>query len=230
MQSEAVYLASTEASKHDRASFAATHMIHEALEKIVADEDLSRAKPKPRWRRFFLGARPTRRSPRCSPALRMKGETVDELVGFATAMRRHATPIFAGHPPCRRSAGGHLRHRRRRLRHVQRLHRRGFRRGGRGRARGQARQPLDQLALRLGGRSRRAGRADRSSAGARGARDRRIGIGFLFAPAMHAATRHAMPARRELRCAPCSICSARSRIPPGLGAGRRRLRCELDGA
>src|SRR6202023_3165389 len=27
-------------------------------------------------------------------ALRIKGETVDEVVGFALAMRRHATPIF----------------------------------------------------------------------------------------------------------------------------------------
>ena len=27
-------------------------------------------------------------------ALRAKGETVEELVGFARAMRRHATPIF----------------------------------------------------------------------------------------------------------------------------------------
>ena len=27
-------------------------------------------------------------------ALRTKGETVEELVGFARAMRRHATPIF----------------------------------------------------------------------------------------------------------------------------------------
>ena len=26
-----------------------------------------------------------------------------------------------------------------------------------------------------------------------------VGIGFMFAPAMHSATRHAMPARRELR-------------------------------
>ena len=73
-------------------------------------------------------------------ALRMKGETVDELVGFARAMRQMAAAGRRGLR--RRAAARYLRHRRRRPRHVQYLDRRGVRGGGRGRARGQARQPL----------------------------------------------------------------------------------------
>jgi len=37
---------------------------------------------------------------------------------------------------------------------------------------------------------------------------REVGIGFLFAPAAHAATRHAMPARQALAVEPFFICWA----------------------
>ena len=50
--------------------------------------------------------------------LRNKGETLDEIVGFATAMRRHATPIFPARARTRgRSARGYVRDGRRCIRH-----------------------------------------------------------------------------------------------------------------
>ena len=58
-------------------------------------------------------------------ALHMKGETVEEIVGFAQAIRDEAAPLTdRGRRSARpqrhwaRRAGGHLRHRRRRQRHV----------------------------------------------------------------------------------------------------------------
>ena len=49
-------------------------------------------------------------------ALKMKGETVDELVGFARAMRQMAVPVDAGLGGSH--AAGYVRHGRRRLQHV----------------------------------------------------------------------------------------------------------------
>ena len=57
------------------------------------------SKPKRRWSRFFPGSASDAQIAALLTALRMKGETVDELVGFATAMRRHAAPIFPGNLP-----------------------------------------------------------------------------------------------------------------------------------
>ena len=125
--------------------------------------------------------------------LRMRGETVDELAGFATAMRERVA--------ARRGARGRhrrRRHRRRRQRHLQHLDRLRAR-GRRGRrARRQARQP---------GRSpRRRARPTSSMRSASGStttpRRRRgaarDGFAFLFAPNFHPAMRHAGPTRREI--------------------------------
>src|SRR5579863_10758687 len=71
-------------------------MIHEALEKIVAGEDLSRVEAEAAMEQILTGAASDAHISGLLVALRMKGETVDELVGFATSMRRHAPPIFTG--------------------------------------------------------------------------------------------------------------------------------------
>src|SRR6202162_3665327 len=71
-------------------------MIHEALEKIVAGEDLSRVEAEAAMEQILTGSASETHIAGLLVALRMKGETVDELVGFATAMRRHASPIFSG--------------------------------------------------------------------------------------------------------------------------------------
>src|SRR3984957_17876848 len=71
-------------------------MIHEALEKIVVGEDLSRVEAEAAMEQILTGVASEAHIAGLLIALRMKGETVDELVGFATAMRRHAPPIFSG--------------------------------------------------------------------------------------------------------------------------------------
>ena len=92
-------------------------------------------------------------------ALRTKGETVDELVGLATTMRRLATPV-RDRP---RRPDRHRRHRRR-APDVQRLDDGGADRRRRGLRGGQARQPLGHRAVGLGRPARGARRADRPRA------------------------------------------------------------------
>ena len=86
-------------------------------------------------------------------ALRVRGETVDEITGAVAAMRSKMLRVKA---PRRR--GRRRRHRRRRLRLGQRLDLRVVHRGRRRRARRQARQSRAVVAF---GRSRRAGLARR---------------------------------------------------------------------
>src|SRR6201998_3842106 len=69
-------------------------MIHEALNKIIADNDLSRAEAEAAMEQILCGHASTEQIAALLVALRIKGETVDEVVGFAKAMRRHAMPIF----------------------------------------------------------------------------------------------------------------------------------------
>src|SRR5271154_6485847 len=71
-----------------------TKMIHEALDKLIKDEDLSRAEAQGAMEQILSGHASTEQIAALLVALRIKGETVDEVVGFALAMRCHATPIF----------------------------------------------------------------------------------------------------------------------------------------
>ncbi len=127
-------------------------------------------------------------------ALRVRGETVDEIAGAARIMRSKAVAIDG-------AAGGdrHLRHRRRclgQLQHLdrERARRRRLRRPGR-----QARQPRLVVAIGLG-RCADARSGSISTPISRSCRQClwEIGIGFLMAPRHHSATRHVAPTRVEL--------------------------------
>jgi anthranilate phosphoribosyltransferase len=133
-------------------------------------------------------------------ALRFKGETVDELVGFANAMRRHATPNFSS---LRLPPGEAL---------VDTA-------GTGGDARGTFNISTAAAFVIAGAGVRVAKHGNRSFTSSCGSADvleelgvrmdlapervaraiEEIGIGFLYAPAMHTAMRHAMAARRELK-------------------------------
>ncbi|HWW50485.1 MAG TPA: anthranilate phosphoribosyltransferase [Verrucomicrobiae bacterium] len=175
-------------------------MIHEALQKIIAGEDLSRVEAEAAMEQILSGCSSDAQIAGLLTALRMKGETVDELVGFATAMRRHAAPIFAGNrlgaievlvDTCGTGgdasgtfnvstaaafvvAGAGV--------HVAKHGNRSIS------SRCGSADVLERLGVRIDLPPERVARSIEE-----------VGIGFLFAPAVHAATRHAMPARRELR-------------------------------
>jgi anthranilate phosphoribosyltransferase len=131
-------------------------------------------------------------------ALRAKGETVDELVGFAQAMRRRATPIFSdGSRPAGLlvdtcgtggddsgtfnistaaafvAAGAGVRIAKHGNRSIS--------------SRCGSADVLEALGISIDAPAERIGAAIME-----------VGIGFLFAPAIHSAMRHAMPARRRL--------------------------------
>ncbi len=132
-------------------------------------------------------------------AMRFKGETADELVGFATAMRRHAPRIFQdGHPiaeeavidTCGTGGDGH----------------------------GTFNISTATAFVVAGAGVRVAKHGNRSASSVCGSADvlehlgmridlspaqvaraiEQVGIGFLFAQAMHSATRHVAKVRREL--------------------------------
>ncbi len=67
----------------------------ELLEKIAAGENLSRAEAERVMEQILSGELGTDQITTFLLALREKGETIDEVVGFATAMRRHATHDFS---------------------------------------------------------------------------------------------------------------------------------------
>ncbi len=131
-------------------------------------------------------------------ALRAKGETIEELVGFARAMRRHATVIF----PQGDQRDDLL---------VDTC-------GTGGDASGTFNISTTAAFVVAGAGVRVAKHGNRSISSKCGSADvlealgislnvspervgasiEEIGIGFLFAPAVHSAMRHAMPARRRL--------------------------------
>ncbi|MFZ0879368.1 MAG: anthranilate phosphoribosyltransferase [Candidatus Acidiferrales bacterium] len=176
--------------------------LHDALEKIVAGDDLSRAEAESAMEQILSGQSSDAQIAGFLASLRLKGETVDELVGFATVMRRHATPLFAASAGSR-PADEIL---------VDTC-------GTGGDARGTFNISTAAAFVVAGAGVRVAKHGNRSISSHCGSADvleslglrvdlppesvarslDEIGIAFLFAPAFHAATRHAMNARRELR-------------------------------
>lgn len=174
-------------------------MIQKALEKIAAGRNLSRTEAESVMEQILSGASNTEEIASLLLALRGKGESVDEVVGFATAMRRHATPIFpAGHRFLSEALVDTC--------------------GTGGDARGTFNISTVVAFVVAGAGVRVAKHGNRSTGGRSGSADvlealgvkidlpaarvaqaiEEIGIGFLYAPAMHAATRHATEARKQI--------------------------------
>jgi anthranilate phosphoribosyltransferase len=175
-------------------------MMNDALETLVRGAHLDAAQAEAAMEQILEGKATDAQIAGLLVALRMNGETVEELVGFARAMRRHARPIFPpGHHPapgvivdtCGTGGGG-----------ADTFNistaaafvvaGAGFRVAKHGNrsitSRCGSADVLAELGVDPEHELELAGRAIEE-----------IGIGFLFAPAVHPAMKHAMRARRELR-------------------------------
>jgi anthranilate phosphoribosyltransferase len=173
-------------------------MMQSLIKKVEAGTDLSRQEAEIAMEEILSGRSNEEPIVALLAALRAKGETVGELVGFAHAMRRHATPVFAdGSRPnellvdtcgtggdssgtfnistaaafVAAGAGVHI------AKHGNRSIS----------SKCGSADVLEALGVSLDVPPERVGAAIRE-----------IGIGFLYAPALHTAMRHAMPARRRL--------------------------------
>jgi len=173
-------------------------MMNALIKKMEAGSDLSRQEAEIAMGEILSGRSDEETIVALLTVLRAKGETVGELVGFARAMRRHATPVFAdGSRPdellvdtcgtggdssgtfnistaaafVAAGAGVHI------AKHGNRSIS----------SKCGSADVLEALGVSLDVPPERVGAAIRE-----------IGIGFLYAPALHTAMRHAMPARRRL--------------------------------
>ncbi len=175
-------------------------MIRDALEALAAGGHLDSAQAEAAMEQILSGGATDAQIGGLLMALRRNGETVEELVGFARAMRRHARPLYpAGHLP----APGVV---------VDTC-------GTGGDGLGTFNISTAAAFVVSGAGIRVAKHGNRSISSSCGSADvlealgidpehelalagraiEEVGIGFLFAPAVHPAMRHAMRARRELR-------------------------------
>jgi anthranilate phosphoribosyltransferase len=168
------------------------------IKKVEVGTDLSRQEAELAMEEILSGRSDEETIVALLTVLRAKGETVGELVGFARAMRSHVTPVFAdGARPdellvdtCGTggdssgtfnistaaafvAAGAGV--------HVAKHGNRSIS------SKCGSADVLESLGVSLDVAPERVGAAIRE-----------IGIGFLYAPALHTAMRHAMPARRRL--------------------------------
>ncbi len=176
-------------------------MIAATLSQIEARRDLSRAEAEALMEELLGGRMAHVDVVRFLLAMRAKGETVEELVGFARVMRRHATPIPLAQmteaidewplvDTCGTGggAGGTFNVSTAAALVVAGAGVRVAKHGNRSiSTRCGSADVLEALGVKLDLPPERIGEAIAT-----------IGIGFLFAPAMHTAMKHAMPARREV--------------------------------
>jgi anthranilate phosphoribosyltransferase len=173
-------------------------MMNQLIKKVEAGSDLSRQEAELAMEEILSGRSDEETIVALLSVLRAKGEAVGELVGFARAMRSHVTPVFAnGSRPdellvdtCGTggdssgtfnistaaalvAAGAGVRIAKHGNRSIS--------------SKCGSADVLESLGVNLDVPPERVGEAIRQ-----------IGIGFLYAPALHTAMRHAMPARRRL--------------------------------
>src|SRR5579863_504067 len=168
------------------------------IKKVETGSDLSRQEADLAMAEILSGRSDEETIVALLASLRIKGESVGELVGFARAMRRHATPVFADGSRSDEllvdtcgtggdssgtfnistaaafvAAGAGV--------HVAKHGNRSIS------SKCGSADVLEALGVSLDVPPERVGAAIHE-----------IGIGFLYAPALHTAMRHAMPARRRL--------------------------------
>src|SRR5579871_394658 len=167
------------------------------LERVAERENLSSADALAAMETILSGRASQPQIAAFLVALRMKGETVDELVGFARAMRRMAPPVNLNLPGERLLdtcgtggdssgtfnistvaalvvAGAGVRVAKHGNRSIS--------------SQCGSADLLESMGIRVAVTAEQAARAIHE-----------IGIGFFFAPAMHTAMKHAHPVRRELK-------------------------------
>lgn len=171
-----------------------------AIAFAMNGDDLSRLEADLAMESILSGQVPEPQIAQFLAALRFKGETADEVAGFATAMRRHAPRIFSDNHPIAEEAL------------VDTC-------GTGGDALGTFNISTATAFVVAGAGVRVAKHGNRSHSSLCGSADvlehfgvridlppervarciEEVGIGFLFAPAMHSATRHVAKVRRELK-------------------------------
>jgi anthranilate phosphoribosyltransferase len=173
-------------------------MMRSLIQKVEAGADLSRQEAENAMEEILSGRADEETIVALLSHLRAKGETVGELVGFARAMRRQVTPVFAdGTRPDEMLVDTC---------------------GTGGDSSGTFNISTAAAIVVAGAGVRVAKHGNRSTPPKIGSADvlealgisldipaervgaaiHEIGIGFLYAPAMHTAMKHAMPARRKL--------------------------------
>ena len=175
-------------------------MIRKALEAARSGKNLTRAQADAAMEEILCGRATDEEIKGLLSALREKGETIEELVGLATAMRRHAAPVFR--PPRADGLPGLV-----------------DTCGTGGDAKGTFNISTCAAFVVAGAGARVAKHGNRSISSRAGSADvlealgvrldvplermgeavERIGIGFFFALAAHSAMKQAMRARRELK-------------------------------
>ncbi len=169
-------------------------MIKTAIDKVVRGQDLTEEEAAALMEEIMSGQATDAQIAAFITALRIKGETVDEITGFARVMRQKATPVQTVHPLVLDTCGT----------------------GGDGSQTFNVSTTAAFVAAAAGipvakhgnrSVSSRSGSADVLEAlGVKinltpeqvGACLDRVGIGFLFAPALHGAMKHAIGPRREI--------------------------------